>query len=156
MNLLTTQRSTEQCLASSKILTPTPSSPSECVLPPHQRRGGGSHSPGGEGVGGQYFGRRRTFDWPDLIYSIISLRLTRSNEHNDSAPVVNSASVQHHLRGQSRPGRGVRLTRSAPTDERWVHRAHILVEMKQGQCICPLSWSVHCNFTGDGNSSERG
>ena len=28
--------------------------------------------------------------------------------------------------------------------------------MKQGQCICPLSWSVHCNFTGDGNSSERG
>jgi hypothetical protein len=25
-----------------------------------------------------------------------------------------------------------------------------LQEMKQGQCICPLSWSVHCNFTGDG------
>jgi hypothetical protein len=22
------------------------------------------------------------------------------------------------------------------------HRVHILVEMKQGQCICPLSWSV--------------
>ncbi len=22
--------------------------------------------------------------------------------------------------------------------------------MKQGQCICPLSWSVHCNFTGEG------
>ncbi len=36
------------------------------------------------------------------------------------------------------------------------HRVHILVEMKQGQCICPLSWSVHCNFTGDGNSNERG
>jgi hypothetical protein len=36
------------------------------------------------------------------------------------------------------------------------HRVHILVEMKQGHCICPLSWSVHCNFTGDGNSSERG
>ncbi len=27
--------------------------------------------------------------------------------------------------------------------------------MKQGQCICPLSWSLHCNFTGDGNGSER-
>jgi hypothetical protein len=36
------------------------------------------------------------------------------------------------------------------------HRVHILVKMKQGQCICPLSWSVQCNFTGDGNSSERG
>jgi hypothetical protein len=75
--------------------------------------------------------------------------LSRSNEHNDSAPVVNGASVQHHLRGQSRPDSGVRLTRSATTDERWVN---ILVEMKQGQCICPLSWSVHRNFTGDGNT----
>jgi hypothetical protein len=36
------------------------------------------------------------------------------------------------------------------------HRVHILVEMKQGQCICPLSWSVHCNFTGDGKCNERG
>jgi hypothetical protein len=24
-----------------------------------------------------------------------------------------------------------------------------LLEMKQGWCICPLSWRVHCNFTGD-------
>ncbi len=33
-----------------------------------------------------------------------------------------------------------------------------LLEMKQGQCtrICPLSWSVHCNFTGDGKCNERG
>jgi hypothetical protein len=37
-----------------------------------------------------------------------------------------------------------------------VHRKHILVEMKQGQCICPLSWSVHCNFTGKGKCNERG
>jgi hypothetical protein len=36
------------------------------------------------------------------------------------------------------------------------HRVHILVEMKQGQCICPLSWSVHCNFTGDGKCNKRG
>jgi hypothetical protein len=36
------------------------------------------------------------------------------------------------------------------------HRVHILIEMIQGQCICPLSWSVHCNFTGDGYSNERG
>ncbi len=28
--------------------------------------------------------------------------------------------------------------------------------MKQGQCICPLSWSVHCNFTGEGKCNERG
>jgi hypothetical protein len=31
-----------------------------------------------------------------------------------------------------------------------------LLEMKQGQCICQLSWSVHCNFTGDGKRNERG
>ncbi len=30
-----------------------------------------------------------------------------------------------------------------------------LQEMKQGQCICPLSWSVHCN-TGDGKCNKRG
>jgi hypothetical protein len=32
----------------------------------------------------------------------------------------------------------------------------ILVEMKQGQCNCPLSWSVQCNFTGEGKCNERG
>jgi hypothetical protein len=53
--------STEQCLASTKLLTtPPPSPPRGCVL---QRRRG-THSPGGEGVGGQYFGRRQTLDWP--------------------------------------------------------------------------------------------
>ncbi len=36
------------------------------------------------------------------------------------------------------------------------HRVHIFLEMKQGQCVCPLSWSVHCNFTGDGKCKERG
>jgi hypothetical protein len=36
------------------------------------------------------------------------------------------------------------------------HRVHILVEMKQGQCICLLRWSVHCNFTGEGKCNERG
>ncbi len=31
-----------------------------------------------------------------------------------------------------------------------------LQEMKQGQCICPLSWSVHYNFTRDGKCNKRG
>ncbi len=31
-----------------------------------------------------------------------------------------------------------------------------LLEMKQGRCICPLSWSVHWNFAGDGKCNERG
>jgi hypothetical protein len=31
-----------------------------------------------------------------------------------------------------------------------------LLEMKQGKCVCPLSWSVHCNFTGDGKYNKRG
>jgi hypothetical protein len=44
----------------------TPSLPSECVLPQHQRRGGGGvHSRRKvRGVGGQHFGRRQTLDWP--------------------------------------------------------------------------------------------
>jgi hypothetical protein len=47
-----------QCLASSELLTPTPSPLSECVLPdssPAPKAGGRgytTHSPGGEGVGG--------------------------------------------------------------------------------------------------------
>ncbi len=28
--------------------------------------------------------------------------------------------------------------------------------MKQGYCVCPLSWSVHCNFTSDGKCNKRG
>ncbi len=50
---------------------PTPSPPRECVLPPHQRRGGGTHSPGDEGVGGQF---RKTPDNGFASYSIIPLR----------------------------------------------------------------------------------
>jgi hypothetical protein len=47
-----------------RTIDPPPSAPicSKCVLPPHQRRGD-THSQGGEGVGGQYFGRRQTLDW---------------------------------------------------------------------------------------------
>ncbi len=36
------------------------------------------------------------------------------------------------------------------------HRVHIFLEMKQGKCVCPLSWSVHCKFTGDGKCNKRG
>jgi hypothetical protein len=32
----------------------------------------------------------------------------------------------------------------------------ILIEIKQGQFIRPLSWSVHCNFIRDGKCSEGG
>jgi hypothetical protein len=51
-----------------------PSPPSKCVLPPHQRRGGGTHSPGGEGVG-ECFGRRQTLDWPLTVYLSASAAL---------------------------------------------------------------------------------
>ncbi len=36
------------------------------------------------------------------------------------------------------------------------HRVHIFTRDETGQCICPLSWSVHCNFTGDGKCNKRG
>ncbi len=31
-----------------------------------------------------------------------------------------------------------------------------LLEIKQGYRVCLLSWSVHCNFTGDGKCNQRG
>jgi hypothetical protein len=40
--------------------------------PLHPASVGGTHSPGGDGVGGQYIGRRQTLDWPLTV--IISLR----------------------------------------------------------------------------------
>jgi hypothetical protein len=43
---------------------PPPSPPSECVLPPHRRRGVHTHRAVGGWGGGQYFGRRQTLDWP--------------------------------------------------------------------------------------------
>jgi hypothetical protein len=30
------------------------------------------------------------------------------------------------------------------------HTEYMGIEMKQGECICPLSWSIHCNFICDG------
>ncbi len=43
------------------LLTPPP------PLHPASKAGGGggcTHTPGGEGAGGQYFGGRQTLDWP--------------------------------------------------------------------------------------------
>jgi hypothetical protein len=34
------------------------------------------------------------------------------------------------------------------------HRVHIFLEMYS--VVCLLSWSVHCNFTGDGKCNKRG
>jgi hypothetical protein len=33
------------------------------------------------------------------------------------------------------------------------HRVHLGVEWKQGECICPLNWSVHHSFVSDGRYS---
>jgi hypothetical protein len=54
---------------------PTPSQPSECVLPPHQRLRG-KHSPGGDGVGGSIV--RKTPDIGLGSYNIIPLRFILS------------------------------------------------------------------------------
>ncbi len=65
--------SPELCLASSKILTPTPLS-TQRVCPPPAPNAGGAQSPGGEGGGGVNIledARHRI----GLLYSIISLRL---------------------------------------------------------------------------------
>ncbi len=63
-------KSTEQCLASSELLTPHPLSlhPASVSSPRTKGGGGGgTHSPCRAlrgGMGGQYFGRRQTLDWP--------------------------------------------------------------------------------------------
>ncbi len=63
---------------------PTPSPPSECVLPPHQRRWG-THSPGGEGVGGSLF--RKMSDIGLASYSIIPLLTTFTVQYLEYALV---------------------------------------------------------------------
>ncbi len=69
--------STEQYLASSKLLTPDPTPPlhpaSVSSSPRNKGVGVHTHSPGGEGVGGLYFGRRQTIGLASD--SIIPLRL---------------------------------------------------------------------------------
>ncbi len=34
-----------------------------------------------------------------------------------------------------------------------IHRVHTVVEEKQGECICPLSWRLHHSFVRDGRYS---
>ena len=43
---------------------PTPLHPASVSSLAPKAGAGGTHSPGGEGVGGQYFGRRQTLNWP--------------------------------------------------------------------------------------------
>jgi hypothetical protein len=51
-------------LASSELLTPRPLSIQQVCPSPAPKAKERTHSLGGEGVGGQYFGRRQTLDWP--------------------------------------------------------------------------------------------
>ena len=67
---------------------PTPSPPSECVLPPHQSWGGGYTLAERWGGGGSIF--RKTPDIGLASYSIIPLRSTSSNS---SVFLLSSASV---------------------------------------------------------------
>ncbi len=56
-----------------RTIDPPPPLPLASVSFPRTKGGGGgsqSHSPGGEGVEGQYLGRRQTLDWPLTIYSL--------------------------------------------------------------------------------------
>ncbi len=62
-------KSTELCLASSKILTPQPLSTQGVCTP--RTKGGGLHTRREvREWGGQYFGRRQTLDWPLTVYSL--------------------------------------------------------------------------------------
>ncbi len=75
--------STEQCLASSaNYLPPTPSPPSECVLP--GTKGGGYTSPGGEGMGGNI--------WEDARHWIGLL------QYNPSKHGISLRNISPHLK----------------------------------------------------------
>ncbi len=43
-----------------------------------------------------------------------------------------------------------------PWRDGFAHRVHMLVELKQGECIYPLSRTVHRNFVNDGNRLKGG
>ncbi len=72
---------------------------------------GGTHSPAGEGGGGQYFGRRQTLDWPLTVYSLYDLWAAEtagpiyvSGEERDSHPGHQSSG---QLSGGGGRGEGV-------------------------------------------------
>jgi hypothetical protein len=49
---------------------------------------------------------------------------------------------------------GILVIRSSLVD--WWSMKKECRHARHSQCICPLSWSVHCNFTGEGKCYERG
>ncbi len=78
------------------LLTPPPSTQLVCP-PPHQRRGG-THSPGGEGVGGQYFGRRQTLDWPLTVKSLYGMyHGSAASEHTHKHRFLHNLNMRHHM-----------------------------------------------------------
>ncbi len=60
------------------------------------------------------------------------------------------------------PGLGCPKKHADPADPDLQHIAPLTteyifwLEKNSGYCVCPLSWSVHCNFTGYGSCNERG
>ncbi len=83
--------------SASELLTPHPLSTQKVCPPPAPKAGGvggryNTHSPGGdagEGVGGQYFVRRQTLDWPLTVHIIpagilVFSTLYRSLKHANS------------------------------------------------------------------------
>jgi hypothetical protein len=74
-----------------KYWTLPPLHPPSVSSPTHRRRGG-TQSPSGEGVGGQYFGRRQKLNWP---LTIISLRPTVCSEVTPS--VMDFSLMKHKL-----------------------------------------------------------
>jgi hypothetical protein len=57
-----------------RTIDPAPLS-TQRVCPPPAPKAGGTHSPGGEGVGSQYFGRRQTLDWLLTVKSLYGQEL---------------------------------------------------------------------------------
>ncbi len=61
-------------------IDPPPHRPASVYLPPAFGAGGRTHSLGGKGVGGQYFGRRQTL-LPEPIHMILSLSVSIIRTH---------------------------------------------------------------------------
>ncbi len=89
---------------------PTPSPPSECVLPPHQRRGGGNTRRAVRG-GGSIL--RKTPDIGLASYSIIPLR----------GPVSKTIKIQYLLLGTAR--------RTWPALSRWWTSVQLMIRIRK-------------------------
>ncbi len=67
------------------------------VCPPPAPKAGGPHSPGGEGVVGQYFGRRKALDWPLTVQSLYGASNSKVDSEKSSSATSETMDAKSRL-----------------------------------------------------------